>query len=117
MPKITVLPHETICPNGKEFEVPAGTNLARALLDNGVPIEHACELSCACTTCHCYIDKGFDTLAPAEDDEEDLLDQAWGLKSNSRLSCQTTVGMKTLPWRFLSTPETTLGKLFKYEVV
>ncbi|GAB1826094.1 ISC system 2Fe-2S type ferredoxin [Turicimonas muris] len=92
MPKITVLPHETICPNGKEFEVPAGTNLARALLDNGVPIEHACELSCACTTCHCYIDKGFDTLAPAEDDEEDLLDQAWGLKSNSRLSCQTTVG-------------------------
>ncbi len=96
MPKITVLPHEVICPEGKVFEVPEGTNLARALLDNGVPIEHACELSCACTTCHCYIAKGFETLEPAEDAEEDLLDEAWGLKSNSRLSCQTKVGKADL---------------------
>lgn len=96
MPKITVLPHPEICPNGAEFTVPAGTNLARALLDNNVPIEHACELSCACTTCHCYIAKGFSSLKPAEEQEEDLLDQAWGLKPNSRLTCQTQIGSEDL---------------------
>lgn len=62
MPKVTVLPHPGICPNGAEFEVPEGANLAKALVANGVNIDHACEFSCACTTCHCYIDKGFDSL-------------------------------------------------------
>lgn len=55
MPKVTVLPHPGICPNGAEFEVPEGANLAKALVANGVNIDHACEFSCACTTCHCYI--------------------------------------------------------------
>ena len=104
MPKVTVLPHPGICPNGAEFEVPEGANLAKALVANGVNIDHACEFSCACTTCHCYIDKGFDSLEPAEDDEEDLLDQAWGLKSNSRLTCQTKSAKKTLPLKFRNTP-------------
>ena len=96
MYKRQVLPHPGICPNGAEFEVPEGANLAKALVANGVNIDHACEFSCACTTCHCYIDKGFDSLEPAEDDEEDLLDQAWGLKSNSRLTCQTKVGKEDI---------------------
>ncbi len=92
MPRITVLPHETICPNGAEIEVPAGSNLAKSLVNNGVNIDHACEFSGGCTTCHCYITKGFDSLSEPTEDEEDILDRAWGLKPNSRVTCQTFVG-------------------------
>jgi 2Fe-2S ferredoxin len=91
MPKITVLPHEELCPQGKEFETPAGVSLADALLDHGVDIEHACGKVAACTTCHCIVRKGFESLPPAEDKEEDLLDRAWGLTPVSRLSCQAIV--------------------------
>ena len=52
-------------------------------------IEHACEMSCACTTCHIIVRDGFNNLNEASEDEEDLLDKAWGLEPNSRLSCQT----------------------------
>ncbi|WP_071058833.1 ISC system 2Fe-2S type ferredoxin [Pelistega sp. MC2] len=89
MPKITVLPHETLAPEGKVIEnVKQGEPIIRALLDNGIEIEHACEMSCACTTCHVVVKEGFDSLEEATDDEEDLLDKAWGLKPTSRLSCQ-----------------------------
>ncbi len=91
MPKITVLPHEELCPQGKEFEVAPGGSLADALLDHGVDIEHACGKVAACTTCHCIVRKGFDSLPLAEDKEEDLLDRAWGLTPVSRLSCQAIV--------------------------
>ena len=47
--------------------------------------------SAACTTCHCIVRKGFESLPPAEDKEEDLLDRAWGLTPVSRLSCQAIV--------------------------
>ncbi len=96
MPKVTVLPHAVICPEGAEFEAPEGANLAKALVGNHVPIEHACEFSGACTTCHCYIDKGFDSLSEPDEDEEDLLDQAWGLRPNSRLTCQTKLGKEDI---------------------
>jgi 2Fe-2S ferredoxin len=88
MPKITVLPHATLCPDGARIEAQAGTSLCDALLENHVDIEHACEKSCACTTCHVILREGFDSLAPAEEKEEDLLDKAWGLEATSRLSCQ-----------------------------
>ncbi len=91
MPKITVLPHEELCPQGKEFDSPAGVSLADALLDHGVDIEHACGKVAACTTCHCIVRKGFESLPAAEDKEEDLLDRAWGLTPVSRLSCQAIV--------------------------
>lgn len=91
MPKITVLPHEELCPAGKEFEVEAGGSLADALLDHGVDIEHACGKVAACTTCHCIIRSGFPSLPAASDNEEDLLDRAWGLTPVSRLSCQAIV--------------------------
>ena len=91
MPKITVLPHEELCPNGTEFEVAPGVSLTDALLDHGVDIEHACGKVAACTTCHCIVRKGFESLPPAEDKEEDLLDRAWGLTPVSRLSCQAIV--------------------------
>lgn len=91
MPVIKVLPHEVLCKSGIEFEVPEGTVLCRALLQHGVAIEHACELSCACTTCHVVVCEGFDSLEPSEEAEDDMLDKAWGLTAQSRLSCQVKV--------------------------
>ena len=91
MPRIKVLPHADICPQGAEFEAPAGTSICRALLDHDIELEHSCELSCACTTCHVIVREGFDSLAEASDAEEDMLDKAWGLTPRSRLSCQAVV--------------------------
>ena len=88
MPIIKVLPHPEYCPEGKEIEAVAGESICEALLEHGVPIEHACEKSCACTTCHVVVREGFDSLELAEEKEEDLLDKAWGLEAASRLSCQ-----------------------------
>lgn len=88
MPKIRVLPHPEYAPQGATVEAPAGTSICEALLDNGIEIEHACELSCACTTCHVVVKEGFDSLGEMDEAEEDLLDRAWGLAPTSRLSCQ-----------------------------
>ena len=96
MPKITFLPNEDICPEGATIEVTKGTSICRAELDSGISIEHACELSCACTTCHVYVKEGLDSLSEATDDEDDYLDKAWGLQSNSRLSCQAIVADEDL---------------------
>ena len=91
MSKLKVLPHETLCPEGKEIEVTPGISICDALLSNGIEIEHACEKSCACTTCHVIVREGFDSLEPAQEKEDDLLDKAWGLELTSRLSCQAKV--------------------------
>ena len=88
MPVITVLPHQEYCPQGVQVEAERGTSICEALLEHGIPIEHACEMSCACTTCHVIVRKGFDSLGEADESEEDLLDRAWGLEPSSRLSCQ-----------------------------
>ncbi len=91
MTKIQVLPHESLCPGGVEFEAPEGESLCDALLRNGIAIEHACEKSCACTTCHVIVREGLASLDDAEEKEEDMLDMAWGLTPQSRLSCQAKV--------------------------
>ena len=91
MPRIKVLPHATLCPDGAEFDAAEGATLCDALLAHGIAIEHACEKSCACTTCHVVVREGFDALDPAEEKEEDMLDKAWGLEATSRLSCQARV--------------------------
>ncbi len=91
MPKITVLPHETLCPEGAQIEAASGMTILNNLLENGIEVEHACEKSCACTTCHVILREGFDELDPAEEKEEDMLDKAWGLAPTSRLSCQARV--------------------------
>jgi 2Fe-2S ferredoxin len=89
--RVTVLPHDTLCPAGASFEAAEGTSLCDALLEHGIEIEHACEKSCACTTCHVIVRDGFEALPPASDKEDDLLDNAWGLELTSRLSCQARV--------------------------
>ena len=91
MTKIKVGSHPEICPDGIELEVNPGESLCETLLDNGISIEHACELSCACTTCHVIVKKGFNSLDFASEEEEDMLDKAWGLEAESRLSCQAVV--------------------------
>ena len=96
MPQIIVLPHEEICPDGTVIEAKPGTSICDALLDNGVEIEHACEKSCACTTCHVYVREGFDSLNESDEDEDDYLDKAWGLEPDSRLSCQAIVDSEDL---------------------
>ncbi len=96
MPKLTILPHYKICPEGSEFNADTGQNICKLLLQHGIEIEHACNLACACTTCHVVIKKGFSSLNEMSDLEEDLLDRAWGLTSQSRLSCQAIIGNEDL---------------------
>jgi 2Fe-2S ferredoxin len=91
MPKIIVLPHVELCPDGAVIEAKPGVSICDNLLDNDIDIEHACDKVCACTTCHVIVREGYATLPPAEEIEEDMLDKAWGLEPNSRLSCQAIV--------------------------
>jgi len=96
MTQIIVLPHVELCPNGAVIDAKPGDTICDTLLANGIEIEHACEKSCACTTCHVILREGFGSLQPAEELEEDMLDKAWGLEPTSRLSCQAVVADKDL---------------------
>ncbi|HMS04991.1 MAG TPA: ISC system 2Fe-2S type ferredoxin [Burkholderiaceae bacterium] len=96
MPSIRVLPHPEYAPEGATLSAPAGTTICEALLDNDIPIEHACDQVCACTTCHVIVREGYASLAAPEEDEEDMLDRAWGLTPQSRLSCQAVIGRQDL---------------------
>ena len=96
MPKIIFLPNEEICPGGAVIEAETGQTICDAALAHDIEIEHACEKSCACTTCHVILREGFDSLSEATEMEEDLLDKAWGLEPTSRLSCQALVGNEDL---------------------
>ncbi|MDO4637760.1 MAG: ISC system 2Fe-2S type ferredoxin [Lautropia sp.] len=95
MATIKVLPHEELCPQGVTFESTPGLSLCQALLDHGVEIDHACAMSCACTTCHVVVRQGYDEVNDPSDIEEDLLDMAWGLEPESRLSCQVELDGET----------------------
>jgi 2Fe-2S ferredoxin len=108
MTKITFLPHETICPEGKTVEVKPGQSILDVALENGVKIEHACEKSCACTTCHVIVRKGYRSLEEPTEREEDLLDKAWGLESESRLSCQAIIEDEDLE---IEIPKYTLNQI------
>lgn len=101
MPKIVF-----VSPNGDqtEVEVAAGASVLQAAWDNKIDIEGACEGCMACSTCHVIVDaEMFPSLPDPTDEEEDLLDLAWGVRPTSRLGCQITVtdaldGLKiTLP--------------------
>lgn len=92
MTQIIVLPHWELCPDGAVIEGRPGQSICDALLENDIEIDHACEKSCACTTCHVVVREGFASLEPSDEKEDDLLDKAWGLEPQSRLSCQAQVG-------------------------
>ncbi len=96
MPTIKILPHHELCPQGASISAPAGTSVCEAMLDNGIAIEHACDMSCACTTCHVIVREGFASLGEMDETEEDLLDRAWGLQPNSRLVCQAILAQPDL---------------------
>ena len=92
MPKITFMPNEELCPNGMGVDAIEGQTICDVALKNGIKIEHACEKSCACTTCHVYIRQGIETIDESSENEDDMLDKAWGLEPDSRLSCQAKIG-------------------------
>jgi 2Fe-2S ferredoxin len=85
--RVRVLPHAQLCPEGLAFEAKPGRKLVDELLDHGIAIEHACEKVGACATCHVHVRDGAQFVAPADDDEEDQLDDAWGVDAQSRLAC------------------------------
>ena len=91
MPKMIVLPHPELCPEGDVIEAKQGESICNTLLKNHIDIEHACDQVCACTTCHVIVKEGFNSLNPSEENEDDMLDKAWGLTPKSRLSCQAVV--------------------------
>ena len=91
MTQMIVLPHVELCPEGAVIEAVPGESICDTLLENGIAMEHACEKSCACTTCHVIVREGFAALEPSDELEDDMLDKAWGLEPNSRLSCQAIV--------------------------
>ena len=91
MPHVTVLPHPQLCPEGTTFEARSGAFLCDALLRQGIAMEHACEKSCACSTCHVIVRRGHESLDAASEQEEDQLDRAWGVQPTSRLACQVVL--------------------------
>ncbi|MBB1162370.1 ISC system 2Fe-2S type ferredoxin [Aquariibacter albus] len=96
MPLIRILPHPEYCPQGTELQAEPGSSICEALLEHGIAIEHACDMSCACTTCHVIVREGFRSLNDMDENEEDLLDRAWGLEPDSRLSCQAFIAQQDL---------------------
>jgi len=91
MPKVIVLPHEELCPEGAVLEADKGDSVLNIILKNDIDLEHACEKVCACTTCHVIIREGFDSIEESDELEDDMLDKAWGLEPESRLGCQAIV--------------------------
>lgn len=96
MPKIIFLPNEELCPDGLVVDVESGKSILDVAMENDIDIEHACEMSCSCTTCHIIVREGFDSLEESDELEDDMLDKAWGLEPESRLGCQAMVADKDL---------------------
>lgn len=86
MPKITFIDQAG---NKKDIDAPVGLSILEIAHRNDIDLEGACEGSLACSTCHVIVDQEwFDVLAEATEDEEDMLDLAFGLTHTSRLGCQ-----------------------------
>lgn len=97
----------------KEVDAPIGLSVLEIAHKNDIDIEGACEGSLACSTCHVVIEEGFyDMLDEASEDEEDMLDLAFGLTSTSRLGCQIKMS-EELDGLKVKLPETTRNLLNK----
>ena len=89
MPKVTFIERDG---RRREVEAPLGLSLLEIAHNNGIDIEGACEGSLACSTCHVIVDpEWYDLLKEASEDEEDMLDLAFGLTATSRLGCQIII--------------------------
>lgn len=106
MPQLIVLPHVELCPEGAVIEARTGDTICDTLLANGIEIEHACEKSCACTTCHVIVREGFDSLEPSEEKEDDLLDKAWGWSRPRACPARPGWPMPIWSWKSPNTPST-----------
>jgi 2Fe-2S ferredoxin len=78
-------------PDGIEIEVPVGTSILEASQKAHAQVGSACGGVCACSTCHVYVKQGLGDLAAASDREEDIMDKAFDVRSNSRLGCQSKI--------------------------
>lgn len=96
MPQLIILPHQDLCPDGAAIDAKTGETVLDAALRCGIAIPHACEKSCACTTCHVIVREGFDSLNESDELEDDMLDKAWGLEPESRLGCQAVIADEDL---------------------
>jgi 2Fe-2S ferredoxin len=89
MPKVIFIERDG---NRREVDAPLGLSVLEIAHRNGIDIEGACEGSLACSTCHVIVDpEWYDLLKEASDDEEDMLDLAFGLTATSRLGCQIII--------------------------
>ncbi len=91
MPKVTFLNDQR-----KTIEVPSGTTLLEAAKEAHAQVGYACGGVCACSTCHIYVKKGLRSLSPMEEREEDILDKAFDVRSDSRLSCQCMISQEDI---------------------
>ena len=74
-----------------EVDVPVGASILQASQEGGLPEGYACGGVCACSTCHVYVKKGAELLSEIQDDENDILDKAFDVRSSSRLGCQARI--------------------------
>ncbi len=89
MPRVTFIERDG---RRREVDAPLGLSVLEIAHKNGIDIEGACEGSLACSTCHVIIDpEWYDLLKEASEDEEDMLDLAFGLTATSRLGCQIII--------------------------
>ncbi|CAL4043721.1 2Fe-2S ferredoxin [Buchnera aphidicola (Phyllaphis fagi)] len=91
MSKIIFLPHKILLPSGGIFTMHIGDTILDIALNNNINMQHACEKSCACSTCHCIVREGYNLLSKITESENDVLDKAWGLEYSSRLACQAKI--------------------------
>ena len=92
MPKMTFLQRDG---TSREVDAPTGLSVLEIAHKHDIDIEGACEGSLACSTCHVIVDaEWYAKLAKATEDEEDMLDLAFGLTETSRLGCQIVMGEK-----------------------
>lgn len=91
MPKVIFLNDQN-----KTVEVEAGTSILDAAKTIHAQVGYACGGVCACSTCHVYVKKGLASLSSQQEREEDILDKAFDVRSNSRLSCQSKVGVEDI---------------------
>jgi ferredoxin, 2Fe-2S len=110
MPKMTFVLRDG---TAKEVEAPLGLSILEVAHRNSIDIEGACEGSLACSTCHIVVDKAwYEKLPAASEDEEDMLDLAFGLTRTSRLGCQVIIN-EALDGLVVSLPKETRNLLLE----